>query len=66
MHYEAFDLELRATLNCRGGLFELSAWDRISATHECLEGGFLWKTNTMFEAMRSLAMMTFSLPLMMK
>ncbi len=66
MHWEEFDLELRATLNWRGGLFELSAWERISATHECLEGGFLWKTKTMLEAIRSLAMMTFSLPLMIK
>jgi hypothetical protein len=59
-------LELSDTLNCRGGILELSAWDLISATQEYFEGGFLWKTRTMLEAMRSFAMMTFSLPLMMK
>jgi len=54
------------TTNYWGGRPEDSLAERISALHEYLVGGFLWKTNTMLNAILSYATKTFSLPLMMK
>lgn len=48
------------------GLLSLPTCDRISATHDSFDGGFLLKQYTRLYACRSCATSTFSLPLMTK
>lgn len=59
-------LDLIWIVNSWGGLFDFSAYDLNSATHEYLDGGFLKNTLTVLLPILSCATITFSLPLMMK
>ena len=59
-------LVLICMVNSYAGLFEVSAWERISETQAYFDGGLLLKQFTWLLAILSYATMTFSLPLIMK